>query len=105
MKDRICTSCGHIGQPINQCLGSFLVDVLMWGTIGGAALATGILPLLAVPLLWTIYHLAKFSTTKCPACGDLEMVALDSRKGRETLTRKDAVQVWKPAQMEIKKAA
>jgi hypothetical protein len=95
MKDRICASCGHVGKPVPQCLGSFLLDVLVWGTVGAAALATAILPLLLVPLAWTIYHVARFNTTKCPACGDLEMVALDSRRGRAVAARLDAVTVWK----------
>ena len=105
MTDRVCASCGHIGKPIRQCWGSFLVDALVWGTVGSAAVITGLLALFAIPAVWTVYHILKFNTTKCPQCGDLEMVDLDSRKGQEALQRKGKIQVWKPSEDEIKKAA
>lgn len=94
MKDRVCTSCGFEGKPTKQCLGSFLVDAFIWGTVGSLALMTGLLPILLIPAAWTIYHLAKFNTTKCPSCGDLEMVSKTSRKGREALNQTDKVKVW-----------
>ena len=85
MKHRVCTSCSFVGEPVNQCLGSFFVDAMIWGSVGSFALVTGLLPLLLIPAAWTLYHLAKFGTTKCPECGELEMVSLKSRKGREAL--------------------
>ena len=95
MKDRVCTSCGFEGKPIKQCLGSFLVDAFVWGTVGSFALMTGLMPALAIPAVWTLYHLAKFNSTKCPKCGDLEMVSKSSRKGRTALHNKaNPVQVW-----------
>ncbi len=95
MKDRICTSCGTEGKPIKQCFSSFFVDAFIWGTVGSFALTTGLLPALVIPAAWTLYHLAKFNTTKCPQCGDLEMVNLNSRKGRDALYQKaNPVQVW-----------
>lgn len=95
MKDRVCTSCGFEGKPIKQCYASFLVDAFIWGTVGGFAMVTGLLPALAIPAAWTLYHLAKFKTTKCPQCGDLEMVSKNSHKGRAALYRKaNPVQVW-----------
>ena len=75
MKDRVCTSCGFEGKPIKQCMASFFVDALIWGAVGSFALSTGLMPLLLVPAAWTAYHLMKFGTTKCPQCGDLEMVS------------------------------
>lgn len=95
MKDRVCTSCSFVGKPTKQCLESFLVDVFIWGTFGSIALITGLLPLLFFPVAWTIYHLIKFNSSKCPSCGDLEMVHMKSRKGRNALD-KDAgsVLVW-----------
>jgi hypothetical protein len=96
MKDRVCTSCGFEGKPIKQCMASFFVDALIWGAVGSFALSTGLMPLLLVPVAWTAYHLVKFGTTKCPQCGDLEMVSKDSRKGRAYLNRDtNAVQVWR----------
>jgi predicted RNA-binding Zn-ribbon protein involved in translation (DUF1610 family) len=85
MKDRICTTCGFVGKPVKQCIGSFLVDVFIWGTVGSLAFVTGLIPALLIPLAWTLYHLTRFSTTKCPTCGDLEMVSMESRKGRAAL--------------------
>lgn len=95
MKDRVCTSCGFEGKPVKQCIESFLVDAFIWGIVGSFALMTGLMPALAIPAAWTLYHLVKFNTTKCPNCGDLEMVSKQSRKGRRALD-KDAgqVQVW-----------
>ena len=105
MKERVCASCGHTGKPVSQCWGSFLVDVLLWGAVGSAAIITGILALFVIPAVWTVYHVLNFNTTKCPECGDLEMVALDSRKGQEALDRKNRIRVWKPEQTDIQKAA
>jgi len=105
MKDRVCASCGHVGQPIRQCWGSFLVDALLWGCGFSTALMTGIFSLLFIPLAWSIYHILRFNTTKCPQCGDLEMVALDSRKARESQQAREKIKVWKPASAEMKKAA
>lgn len=85
MKDRVCTSCGYIGKPINQCLGSFIVDAFIWLSVSSIAFTTGLIPLLIIPLAWTIYHLAKFRTTKCPKCECLDMVSIDSTNGKAVL--------------------
>jgi predicted RNA-binding Zn-ribbon protein involved in translation (DUF1610 family) len=95
MKDRVCTSCGHVGKPTKQCLESFLVDAFAWGLAGSFALGTGLMPVLAIPAAWTLYHLMKFNTTKCPSCGNLDMVSMDSRKGQKVLNQdKSRVRVW-----------
>ena len=95
MKHRVCTSCGFVGKPVKQCIESFFVDAFIWGTVGSFALMTGLIPVLLIPAAWTLYHLAKFGTTKCPACGDLEMVSMESRKGREALDPAvNKVTVW-----------
>ena len=95
MKDRVCTSCGYVGKPTKQCLESFLVDAFVWGIVGSFALGTGIMPVLAIPAAWTLYHIVKFGTTKCPECGSLDMVSQDSRKGRAVLNpNKEQVRVW-----------
>jgi hypothetical protein len=86
MKNRVCTSCGTVGEPVKQCLESFFVDAFIWATVGSIALMAGLIPVLLVPVAWTLYHLAKFGTTKCPECGDLERVSLSSQKGTETLS-------------------
>lgn len=96
MKDRVCTSCKHVGQPINQCFESFFVDLFMWGIVGSFALMTGLMPVLAIPAAWTLYHLLKFGTTKCPSCGNLDMVSKTSSKGRAALNGDDdnGVSIW-----------
>lgn len=95
MKDRVCTSCGFEGKPIKQCIESFLVDAFVWGIVGSFALMTGLMPALIIPAAWTLYHLVKFNSTKCPTCGDLEMVSKNSRKGRIALDKEaNQVQVW-----------
>jgi hypothetical protein len=105
MKDRICKSCGHIGKPVPQTLDSFLVDALAWGTFATGAFVSGMMSLFIIPSLWTLYHLATFFTVRCPECGDLEMVRLNSRKGRKA-RQGNGVTVWKPiTPVDIKKAA
>lgn len=95
MKNHICTYCGHVGKPIPQSKESFFVDALIWATVGSFALTMGILHVLVIPIGWTLYHLVKFNTTKCPECLSLDMVSMNSRKGREMQEyKKDPVQVW-----------
>lgn len=95
MKNRVCSSCGFVGKPVNQSIESFFVDAFIWGTVGSFALMTGLIPVLLIPASWTLYHLAKFGNTECPKCGELEMVSMESRKGREALNpNKQPVTVW-----------
>lgn len=105
MKDRICTSCGHVGKPIKQDLESFFVDAFVFGMVGSFALMTGLMPVMIIPAAWTLYHIAKFKTTKCPECHSLDMVSLDSSKGREALKNKEnPISVWTPANDEAMSA-
>ena len=95
MKDRICTHCGHVGKPIPQSFESFFVDAFIWGIVGSFALMTGVMPVLAIPAAWTVYHIAKFNTTKCPKCLSLDMVDMNSKKGLQAQAdKKDPIQVW-----------
>jgi hypothetical protein len=87
MKTRVCTNCGYVGKPISQGVSSFLVDIFMWMLVGGASAVTGLLPLLLIPLAWTIYHIALYRITKCPKCECLDMVGMESSKGKSALTR------------------
>jgi len=97
MKDRICTNCGHIGQPVSQCPDSFLVDGLIWLTMGSIAIFTGLMPLLILPAGWTLYHIIKYKTTKCPECENLDMVSQESRAAKYYLHHKNDhhVDVWR----------
>jgi len=99
MKDHICTHCGHVGKPIPQSKESFFVDAFIWGVVGSFALMTGVMPILIIPAAWTVYHVLKFNTTKCPECLSLDMVPLDSRKGKEAqAAKKNPVRVWRADQ-------
>lgn len=85
MKDRVCAECGFIGKPINQGPTSFFVDGFIWLLFGSFTMMTGLLPILLIPLSWTIYHIAVYKITKCPKCESLEMASMDSRKGKAAL--------------------
>lgn len=85
MKQRVCTNCGYVGEPIAQCASSFFVDAFIWLTSMSVTLFTGFLPLLLIPLAWTTYHIVKYRTVKCPKCENLDMVSKNSAKGKEAL--------------------
>ncbi len=85
MKDRICTSCFHVGKPTKQGPGSFFVDALIWLSFISLSVLSSIFVLMIVPIAWTAYHIAVYNKTTCPKCGRLNMVSLTSRKGREAL--------------------
>lgn len=85
MKDRICTSCYHVGKPTTQGMESFFMDALIWLSFISFALLTTFVPIMIIPVLWTTYHIAVYRKTTCPKCGRLNMVSLTSRKGREAL--------------------
>ncbi len=85
MKDRVCTSCYYVGTPTTQGVESFFMDALIWLCFGSFALLSTFIPIMIVPIVWTIYHLLVYKKTTCPTCGRLDMVSLTSRKGREAL--------------------
>lgn len=85
MKDRICTHCYHVGQPTTQGMGSFAVDALMWMIFFSLSMFSSIFPLMLIPLAWTAYHIFIYNKSTCPECGRLNMVSLDSRKGKRAL--------------------
>ncbi len=85
MKDRVCTSCYHVGQPITQGIGSFTVDALIWMTFISMSIFSSIFPLMIIPILWTTYHIAIYRKSTCPKCGRINMVSKTSAKGRRAL--------------------
>ena len=85
MKDRICAECGFVGKPIAQGPTSFFVDGFIWLIFGSFTVMTALLPILLIPLGWTIYHIAVYKLTKCPQCESLEMASMNSRKGKTAL--------------------
>jgi len=62
------------------------VDLLIWMVFGSITALTGLLITLLIPLSWTIYHIAKYHTTTCPKCENIEMVSMSSKKGQEILS-------------------
>ena len=106
MKDRVCTSCYHVGQPTVQGPGSFAVDALLWLVFFSLSMFSSLFPLMLIPLAWTIYHVAVYRKTTCPNCGRLDMVNTNSRKGREALKGpKWKVTYRRPPEMEGESAA
>ena len=89
MKKRVCTNCGYVGEPVSQCATSFFVDAFIWLTVASVTVFTGFLPLLLLPLGWTIFHIVKYRTVKCPKCENLDMVSMESTKGKEALHQFD----------------
>ncbi|MBI3772125.1 MAG: hypothetical protein HY272_05450 [Gammaproteobacteria bacterium] len=85
MKDRICTACYHVGKPTTQGIESFFVDALIWLSFSSFAILSAMIPLMIIPIAWTTFHIAVYNKTTCPKCGKLNMVSLNSRKGREAL--------------------
>ncbi len=85
MKERICTSCYHVGKPIKQGPGSFFVDAMIWMVFISLSILSAIFVLMIIPVVWTLYHLWVYDKTTCPKCERIAMVSLTSRKGREAL--------------------
>jgi hypothetical protein len=79
VKDKMCKSCGFVGQPTSQGMDSFLVDILLWLAFTSVAMMFALFPLLLIPLAWTIYHIATYWTITCPKCENLDMVRVDAR--------------------------
>ena len=61
------------------------MDGLIWLCFVSFAILSSFIPLVIIPIAWTLYHIAVYNKTTCPKCGRLDMVSLTSRKGREAL--------------------
>jgi len=85
MKDRVCTSCYHVGQPTTQGIGSFTVDAFIWLMFISLSMFSSLFPLMIIPILWTAYHIAIYRKSTCPKCGRINMVSKTSAKGRRAL--------------------
>ena len=96
MKDKVCTECGFEGKPIAQCKMSFIVDVAIWVTVFNLVFFTGLFQLFIIPAAWTLFHLVKFNSVKCPHCESLSMVSPQGRRGKKALDRKNnPIRIWK----------
>jgi hypothetical protein len=84
MKEKVCTSCGYVGEAVNQCFESFMLDALVWLITISLIFMTALVPLIIIPAAWTIYHIVNFKS-KCPKCESLDMVSLESHKGKTVI--------------------
>lgn len=105
MKDRICTSCYHVGKPTTQGIESFFVDALIWLSFSSFAILSAMIPLMIIPIAWTTFHIAVYNKTTCPKCGKLNMVRMTSRKGREALRGPKFVISYTATEEEAEKVA
>lgn len=100
MKDKLCTSCGYIGKPTTQGIGSFAVDGVIWLIGLSLSVFSSVFAIMIIPVAWTIYHLLLYRTTTCPKCGNIAMVSQGSHKAQEYLERPTISTVYekKPSQ-------
>jgi hypothetical protein len=87
MTTKICQHCGHIGEPTTQGVGSFFVDAMIWMVCTSLTLFSAFLPIMLIPLAWTIFHLITYKSITCPKCENFDMVKIDSRKGKAAMAR------------------
>jgi hypothetical protein len=67
----ICKQCGHIGRPVNETPGNFLLEIFLWCLM--------ILP----GLLYTLWRVTN-KTKACPSCkASSSMIPLDSPVGKK----------------------
>jgi hypothetical protein len=105
VKDRICTACYYVGKPTTQGKESFFVDALIWLCFGSFTILSAMIPLIIIPIAWTTFHLAVYNKTTCPKCGKLNMVSLNSRKGRDALKGPKFVISYTATEEEAEKVA
>jgi hypothetical protein len=95
MNTKVCKSCGYVGKPIHDEYSSFIIDLFVWMTVFAISVITGIIPLIILAPVFSIYHLFTFKTKKCPKCRNLDMVSLHSHQGRDVLEpHEGGVQAW-----------
>ena len=95
MNMKICKGCGYIGMPIKDEISSFSVDIFVWLLVFSVSVITGIIPLIVLAPIYSLYHLFNFRSKKCPECKNLEMVGLFSRQGQKILKpHKGGIQPW-----------
>ncbi len=73
MKNKECGSCGYIGHPIHDEYGSLMLDVGVWGLSFIIAMISGIIYLVVLGPIFSLWHLATFRSHRCPKCGEWEM--------------------------------
>ena len=86
MKTKVCRSCGYVGKPEYDAPMTFMLDALVWvfGIVVGT-ITFGMLPLMLLGPLYTVYHLSVLHSRQCPKCHNLEMVSVYSEDGRHIM--------------------
>ena len=77
MKNKECGSCGFIGHPVHDEYGSLTVDVAVWVIGFVLSIVTGIIYLMVIGPMVSLWHIATFRSHRCPKCGNWDMHALD----------------------------
>ncbi len=99
---KVCTECGYVGKPVSQGIASFAVDAFIWLFFTGIFLATFLLPLMLIPVAWTLYHVFTYFSITCRECENFNMVSLQSAEGKMSLLRwKNKNEVHNHASSEI----
>lgn len=73
MKEKTCESCGYIGKPVHDEYSSLIMDVSVWMMWFVIAAITGIIPLIVIGPMFSLWHLMTFRSHRCPKCGEWEM--------------------------------
>lgn len=73
MKNKVCDSCGYIGKPVHDEYSSLLLDAFIWAFGLIVAGITGVIPLVLLGPVFTVWHVLTFRSHRCPKCGNWEM--------------------------------
>ena len=69
MKNKECSHCGYVGHPVHDEYSSLAVDAAVWLFAFAIAGITGIIYLVVLGPLFSIWHLITFRSHRCPKCG------------------------------------
>lgn len=80
MKEKSCDYCGYVGTPVHDEYSSVLMDISAWVFSFAIAAITGIIPLILLGPIFSIWHIVTFRSHRCPKCGNWTMHAVHNRK-------------------------
>ncbi|MDH5692038.1 MAG: hypothetical protein OEZ47_02915 [Gammaproteobacteria bacterium] len=81
MKAKVCGSCGYEGKPVHDEYSSLLIDVFAWTFSLVLAAITGIVYLVVLGPMVSVWHLFTFRSHRCPKCGSWEMHKQEDHHG------------------------
>lgn len=70
--ERVCTACGHVGEPARVTKGSMGIELVLW------------LCFLIPGLIYSIWRLSTRHDA-CPKCGNANLIPKDSPMGQKFL--------------------